>query len=132
MLLVDSCVWIDLLKGGDTPAVRRLRAVQSAQSPEICISGIIYFEVLRGIVPDIERKRVQRQFDLLERRECLPGGFHRLVAIAIAAQRRGMTLKKLGDWLILKTLLDHSLTLLTSDTGFHRLQRVVPFAIEPV
>ena len=132
MLLVDSCVWIDLLKGHETPAVRRLKEVQSNRSPEICINGIIYFEVLRGIASDIDRKRVQQQFDLLERRDFLPSGFHHLVAQALEAQREGSTLKKLGDWLIVKTVVDHSLILLTSDKDFRRLQQYVSFALEPL
>lgn len=132
MLLVDSCVWIDLLKGRTTPAVQRLRAIQHHQHPEICISGIVFFEVLRGIASDLERKRVQQMFDLLERRDYVPTDMDSLVACVLVAQRRGVTLKKLGDWLLLKTILDHSLTLLTSDRDFYHLQQVIPFAIEDV
>lgn len=129
MILVDSCVWIDLLRGKITPAARRLKEIQKARTPEICISSIIYFEVLRGISFDLERRKIQTFLDRLEKRDCLAEGFSRLVDFSIAAQRRGCTISKLGDWLILKTLLDHSLTLLTSDRDFYRLQHFIPFPL---
>lgn len=130
MILVDSCVWIDLLKGKKTAAVRRLEEIQQKRTPEICINSIVYFEVLRGISSDFERKNVQRSFDLLERRDHFHAGFDHLVSLSLVAQRKGLFLPKLGDWLILKTVLDHSLNLLTSDSDFVRLQKVIPFAIE--
>ena len=130
MILVDSCVWIDLLKGNKTLAVTRLEQIQQDRAPEICISSVIYFEVLRGIDSDIERKRVQRGFDLLETRNFFPEGFDRLLEIYHAVRRKGISVSKLGDWLILKTVLDHSITLLTSDGDFHRLHKLVPFSLD--
>ncbi len=127
MILVDSCVWIDLLRGKETAAVSRLREIRQRLSPEICISGIIYFEVLRGIHSDLERRQVRGQFDKLERRDPLSSGYERLVEISVAAERKGLSLPRLGDWLILKTVLDHSLALLTSDRDFSRLSQIVHF-----
>jgi len=129
MILVDSCVWIDLLKGRRTQAVYRLEEIQRDGSPEICISSVVYFEVLRGIASDLERKKVQRAFDLLERRDHLHAGFDRLIALSLAAERKGISVKKLGDWLILKTVLDHSLSLLTSDRDFFHLQKAITFEL---
>lgn len=132
MILVDSCVWIALLKGTRNAAVTRLEEIKEAQAPEICISSIIYFEVLRGISSDLERRRVQKTFDLLEKRDQTHEGFDRLVSLYLAARKKGFTLNRLGDWLIAKTVLDHSLSLLTSDTDFHNLAKVVSFPIEPL
>lgn len=130
MILVDSCVWIDLLRGRETRQVGALSLIQQTKSSELCMSSIVYFEVLRGINEDIQRKRVQRRFDLLERRDYLNAGFDRLVSLSLEAERRGVTLRKVGDWLIVKTLLDHSLTLLTSDKDFSRLAQVIPLKLE--
>lgn len=130
MVLIDSCVWIDLLKKRLTPAVQKLLKIQKDQTPEICISSIVYFEVLRGIRSDLERKKVQHAFDLLERRDYLNKGFDRLTILYRAAERKGHVVTKLGDWLIIKTVLDHSLTLLTSDKDFLRLQEDVPIPLE--
>lgn len=130
MILVDSCVWIDLLKGKTTPAVRRLIDIQVKKTPEFCISSVIYFEVLRGIASDLDRKKVQRAFDLFERRDFLNTDFEKLLTWYLACEKKGLRVLKLGDWLIVKTLLDHSLTLLTSDKDFFKLQKVIPFSLE--
>ena len=131
MIMVDSCVWIDLLKGNSTPAVKRLRQIQEEKSPEICVSSIIFFEVLRGIPSDLDRKKVKGAFDQLEKRDYKNDGFDRLVEHSLLARSRGFLLKKLGDWLIFKTVLDHTLTLLTSDKDFFHLQKIIPFLLEP-
>lgn len=132
MILVDSCVWIDLLKGKSTRAVERVKEIQTNRAPEICISSIIYFEVLRGISSDLERKRVQKGLDLLEQRNYLNTGFDHLAALSLAAWKKGILVSKLGDWLIVKTVLDHRLALLTTDKDFSRLQTVIPFSLEPL
>lgn len=131
MLLVDSCVWIDWLKGRSTRAVSLLKEIGEKRTPELCISSIIYFEVLRGIQLDFEKKIIQRAFDSLERKDYFNSGFDSLVAIYRDVEKKGFTLKKLGDWLILKTVLDHELTLLTSDRDFLRLQKIIPFSVKP-
>ncbi len=130
MILVDSCVWIDLLRGKKTAAVVRLRQIQQEQSPEICINSIIFFEVLRGISSDFERRKVQMAFELLESREPLYENFQGLVELDIFAQKKGIRINKLGDWLILKTVLDHGLSLLTSDHDFFRLKKVFSFPLD--
>lgn len=130
MILVDSCVWIDLLREKTTPAVRRLRRIQEEKTPEICVSSIIFFEVLRGISSDLDRKKVKGAFDLLEKRDYENDGFDRLVEYSLLALSKGFSLRKLGDWLIFKTVLDHSLTLLTSDKDFFHLQKIIPFSLE--
>lgn len=131
MILVDSCVWIDLLKGNQTAAVRRLVNLKNQASPEIVISGVIYFEVLRGVVDDLQRKKVQNDLAKLERKDFADTDFEKLVALSHAARRKGIQLVKLGDWLIIKTLLDHDLSLLTSDRDFKRIQKVIPIKLEP-
>ncbi len=130
MILIDSCVWIDWLKGKQTPAVNRLLQIQQSREPAICINSIVYFEVLRGIRSDLERRQVQRDFDLIEKKEPSYSNFSHLVKMYIESTKKGFTIHKLGDWLILKTVLDHSLTLLTSDQDFFRLQKTIPFLLD--
>lgn len=131
MILVDSCVWIDFLKGKRTKAVSQLELIKQARTPEICISSIIFFEVLRGIPSDLERTKVKKSFELFEQRNFHHSGFSELVELTFKARRQGLTLSKLGDWLIIKTVLDHSLTLLTSDQDFFRISKVIPLPLLP-
>lgn len=129
MILVDSCVWIDLLGKRGTREVRFLQELLLRPRAEICLSHVIYFEVLRGIPNTLERRRIQRIFDRLEFFDYRNSSFVPLIDLVLECRRNGFTLPKLGDWLILKTVLDHSLSLLTSDKHFISLQRFVPFPL---
>ena len=131
MILVDSCVWIDLLRRQKSQAVERLEQIRLSQEAEICLNSIVYFEVLRGIRSDLDRKKVQKQFDKLQRCDPHPDGYSELVKLYREVQGHGVTVSKLGDWLIVKTLLDHQLSLLSSDKDFYRLQEFIPILMEP-
>ena len=48
MILVDSSVWIDFLRGSDTPAVRFLRTRFGADS--LAVPDLVLSEVLQGVV----------------------------------------------------------------------------------
>lgn len=129
MILVDSNVWIDSLRQKTTPEVQFLSGLQKDLSEEICLSHIIYFEVLRGIPNDLERKRAQKILEGFTFRDYVQDGFWELILLCRSCQRRGLNLPRLCDWLILKTVLDHSLKLLTSDRDFHRMHQIRPFAL---
>ena len=47
MLLVDSSVWIDWLRGADTDAVRFVQEPQNHE--QLAITQMIYQEVLQGV-----------------------------------------------------------------------------------
>lgn len=129
MILVDSCVWIDALKNNNTKEVLCLQALVSRPTQEIGLSHVIYFEVLRGIPSDLERKRVQRWMDHFCFFDFLNRNFGELIQIYQLCRKKGFTLPKLGDWLILKTVLDHPVSLLTSDQDFHHLNKIYPFRL---
>lgn len=129
MILVDSCVWIDLLKGKSTPQVEYIQNISLTLSHEICINNIIFFEVLRGIRSDKERRKVKNIFNKFEFYNHLDKGFEELVEIYRLCQKKGFTLSKLGDWLIFKSVMDHSLELLTSDDDFKKLNKIYPFPL---
>lgn len=129
MILVDSSVWIDIFRGRKTQASRFLKNIQETNISEICISSIIYFEVLRGIRSDLDRKKIQRDFDHFIRKDYINTGFDKLTSHYQIALRKKLPTSKLGDWLILKTVLDHNLTLLTSDKDFYRIQEIIPFSL---
>ena len=47
MLLVDSSVWIDWLRGADTDAVRFVQEREAHE--ELALTQMIYLEVLQGV-----------------------------------------------------------------------------------
>ncbi len=129
MILVDTCVWIDFLRSRVTPQVQFLHQVQDSPSYEICISGVIYFELLRGIPDKRERMQVQQQLEVLERKDILPGSFEKMLEYDLLCRGRGITLPGVADWLIAQTAIDHNLELLTSDKDFSLILPYVPLKV---
>lgn len=129
MILVDSCVWIDALQDKKTPEVLFLKHITTSLAADTCLSHIVYFEVLRGISSDRERKKVKNILCELQFLDYVQSDFDELISIYRFCQSKGLTLSKLGDWLIFKTVLDHNVELLTSDKDFHRLNAVYPFKL---
>lgn len=132
MILVDSCVWIDLFRGDLSPQVKFLKNLSLTLSHEVCLSHIIFFEVLRGIRSDRERRRAKNIFLKFKFFDYLNKDFEKLTEIYMICQKKGFLLPKLGDWLILKTSLDHSLELLTSDKDFKNLNEIYSFPLVSV
>lgn len=63
MVLVDSTVWIDLLRGRSTAAVARLRAVIEAE--EAAVAPVIVQEVLQGARDEAAFRRLAAHFMVL-------------------------------------------------------------------
>lgn len=129
MILVDTCVWIDFLRKKQTPQTQLLETLIKTQAAEIVTNHIIYFELLRGIERDLERKRIQKYLNEFEFYDHSIHDFDNLVTLYLKCRSRGFTLPRLGDWLILKSVLDHNLGLLTSDQDFYKLNKIQPFAL---
>ena len=132
MILVDTCVWIDLLQGRRTAAVRILEQIEERAEVEICVSGIIIFEVLRGISDPRRRRFVSDVFATLERRDYRHGSMHEMLEHESACRRGGLSLPRLGDWLIIQTALDHDLEILSSDEDFVKISSCVPIRLARV
>ena len=58
MILVDSSVWIDRLRGRDTPAVRKLRTL--VERERVLIGDLILTEVLQGVRDEAHASRIER------------------------------------------------------------------------
>ena len=58
MLLVDSSIWIDWLRGAATCAVRFIQAREAFE--DIVLTQIIYLEVLQGVSSDRQYAECQR------------------------------------------------------------------------
>ena len=126
MLLVDSSVWIDWLRGADTDAVRFVMAREPQE--EIALTQMIYLEVLQGVSS-------QRQFSatreiLGSQTMLLP--VHELQTFETAAllyrhaREQGLTVRKSTDCLIAALALEHGAVLVHNDRDFIALARAAP------
>jgi predicted nucleic acid-binding protein len=124
MLLVDSSVWIDVVRGAITQGASFL---EQRDDEELAVTGVVFQEVLQGVNDDRVYDRVRAMFMamlLLEPRE--------LSTYEIAAQlyRRarasGFTIRKPADCLIAALALEHGALLVHNDRDFFFLSQVEP------
>jgi predicted nucleic acid-binding protein len=127
MILIDTSVWIDWLRGTGTAATEALDQVLSNVLP-FGITGVIYQEILQGADSPESFQRLADYF-------CTQRFYHPKDPVETYAQaanlymhcrRRGVTIRSTVDCLIAQLALEHDLLLLHSDRDFGRMQEVAP------
>jgi predicted nucleic acid-binding protein len=131
LIVVDSSVWIDFLRGRNPPHVRHLRAVLGTDA--IIVGDLMLCEVLQGL--DSERA-AQEVEGLLRRFEIVPMAGE---AIAVAAARnfrslrkRGITVRKTIDLLIGTWCIENRRPLLHNDSDFRPMAQHLGLIEAPV
>ncbi|MEA2840343.1 MAG: hypothetical protein QOF41_1673 [Methylobacteriaceae bacterium] len=122
MIVVDSSIWIDFLKGRSLPHVARLRALLGTS--QIIVGDLMLCEVLQSL----EDERAAREVEsLLRRFEIAPMAGD---TIAVEAARnfrllrgRGITVRKTIDLLIGTWCIEHRRPLLHNDSDFRLMAR---------
>lgn len=126
MVLVDSSVWIALLRDLDTAPTRILRALLS--TARAALSPMIYQEILQGAASERHFDTLRRYFGtqpLLAPRH--PVRTHESAAEIFARCRwRGITPRSTCDCLIAQTAIEHDVPLLTDDRDFLAIASVEP------
>lgn len=117
MIVVDSSVWIDFLRGTRTPEVERLLRLLGRQP--LLVGEVILLEVLQGIADDAEAARV----DAAMRQFAIEPMLDDSLAVAAAAHYRrlralGITVRKTIDLIIATFCIARGHALLTSDRDF--------------
>lgn len=117
MILVDSSVWIDILRGRTTRQTELLRGLTAADEG-IAIADLCLYEVLQGVKPESE---LPKTYERLREFAILPvGGEY----FAVTAARNSRFLRSRGcqvtpvDCLLATYCIVNGLRLLTSDKDF--------------
>ncbi|NPV58261.1 MAG: PIN domain nuclease [Actinobacteria bacterium] len=124
MVLVDTSVWVDFLRGVDSPHRLVLRGLISAEE-EVCLADIILAEVLQGIRSDRDFRAVKR--NLMEFPIYSLKGVESYVSAAMLYRRCrkcGITLRGIIDCLIAQIAIEHGLVILHKDRDFERIAKV--------
>lgn len=118
MALVDSTVWIDLLRGNDSPAVMTLRRLLA--EGQAVTAPVILQEVLQGASSPANFQRLREHFLALPMVEPAPGGVTHAAAGELYARCRwqGVTPRSPHDCLIAQLAIEHDLPLLHDDRDF--------------
>ena len=117
MILVDSSVWIDYLRGVETKQAERLDSLLGVEP--LAVGDLILTEVLQGTTSDKDFKEVMRLMTSLDVVQL--GGY----AVAVEAARnfralreKGVTVRKTIDCIIATRCIMDGMTLLHNDPDF--------------
>lgn len=124
MILVDTSVLIDFLKGEDNPAVQRFLQVIDREIP-FGICPLVFLEVLQGAATEKDfnllREYLQSQafFDVQDGRESIT----QAARVSFELRRKGKAVGSSIDLLIAQTAIDNDLYLLHNDSDFDRIKQ---------
>jgi predicted nucleic acid-binding protein len=131
VIVVDSSIWIDFLKGRSLPHVARLRALLGTS--EIIVGDLMLCEVLQGL----EDERAAREVESLLRRFQIAPMAGDTIAVNAARnfrflRGRGITVRKTIDLLIGTWCIEHRRPLLHNDSDFRPMARHLGLIEVPV
>lgn len=121
MILVDTSVWIDFLRGVNSKERRLLHALLEDDA-DLGITGIVLTEVLQGVRQDRDFAAIRDS--LLEFPIRDPKGvdtYLNAARIYRQCRKKGKTVRKTVDCLIAAVCLEHGLPLLHKDRDFDRI-----------
>ena len=130
MVLVDTSILIDYLRGADNDAVGRFQQILDNNIP-FGISPLTYLEVLQGTRTEKDFATVKsylethRFFGLLDQKE----SYAAAARIYFDCRKKGITINSTVDCLIAQTAIENDLTLLHNDADFNRMRRVASLKI---
>jgi len=130
MVLVDTSVLIDYLKGANNAATRKFQFVLDNGIP-FGINSFIYQELLQGVKTEKDFRKLKQYLDtqtfynLKDARE----SFAHAARIYFMCRKKGITVSSTIDCLIVQTVLEHDLYLLHNDKDFERIRKVVRFKV---
>ena len=118
MILVDTSVWVDFLRGANSPQRRTLHRLIEEEE-DIAITEIILTEILQGIKEDKDFQIIKDY--LLEFPIHRPNGIETYLKAAQIyrdCRKSGKTVRKTVDCIIAAICLENGLTLFHKDSDF--------------
>lgn len=124
MIVVDTTVWIDFLEGRGTSFDIHLGELINRGEP-LALTDLLYCEVLQGILEESNFRRVRtilRAYPILPMRALET--FEHAAMIYRDCRRRGFTIRKTADCLIVATCLEFGAKLYHNDRDFEAIAKV--------
>jgi hypothetical protein len=127
MILVDTSVLIDFLKGFQTEGRDKFEVVLHRKIP-FGITSFILQEVLQGAASEKEFLLLKKY--LLSQKFYHPkdpvDSFARAARIYMDCRKQGITIRSTIDCIIVQTAFEHDLFLLHNDNDFNAMAKVAP------
>lgn len=127
MVLVDTSVWVDFLRGAKTPQVDTLRGLLEGDDI-VGVAPIVFQEVLQGADTDERFEKWRKYFAGLCCYVPVDAVESHVAAARLyqACRRAGKTPRSSNDCLIARFAIEHKLLLLQDDRDFASIAAVVP------
>ena len=127
MYLVDTSVWVDYIKGTDTPAVEFLDTLLLTPMA-VGITDLVFMEILQGAKSEAGFVKLQRYFSTQQfyRFEDPQSSYESAALMFFNCRRQGITVRSSIDCVIAQCALENELTLLHHDKDFERLGKILP------
>ena len=125
MVLVDTSVLIDYLKGIDTDGTRHFDKIIDSNIP-YGINDYVYQEILQGARTEAEFEKLKDYFETIPFYYLKFGkeSYERAALLNYRCRKRGMTIRSTIDLLIAEIAIENELYLLHSDSDFDNIAKV--------
>lgn len=126
VVLVDSSVWIDLLRDLQTPQTLILRKLLAQR--EAALSAVIYQEILQGAATLARYAKLKRYFRTLPfLNPAHPvETWEEAAVLYVRCRQHGFTPRSSNDCLVARIALEHRIRLLHDDRDFMLMAQVEP------
>ncbi len=126
MILVDTSVLIDYLKGTENIATEKFQELLDRSIP-YGINNLIFQEVLQGSRNEAEFNKLKEYLETLDFYELKKGrlSYEAAAHMNFLCRRSGVTVRSTVDLLIAQTAIEHRVSLLHNDSDFDRIAGVV-------
>ncbi len=127
MILVDTSVMIDYLKGIENNPTKKLEEIISLKY-DFGINNFIYQEIIQGAANVAEFETLKsylgnmRFWNLKNKRQ----SYTNAAEIYFLCRKKGITVRSTIDLLIVQTAIENGLSLLHNDKDFDNIQKVIP------
>ncbi|MCL4418412.1 MAG: PIN domain nuclease [Actinobacteria bacterium] len=121
MVIVDTSVWIDFLKGIENKKTQKLSSLED-QKIDIYTTGLIISEILSGIKSNVIFKELESKLlNLQIVNPIYPSTYINAATIYRDGRKQGITIRKMIDCLIAQLAIENSLFLLHKDEDFDKI-----------
>lgn len=125
MNLIDTSVWVELLRGTQSRGHRELRGLAIAEPASVATCEPVAMELLAGPTNPFTVRRIEEQLGTLADLPVDPGADFRVAAsLARAVRRSGHTVRSMTDCLIAAIALRHESMLWHRDEDYMRIAQV--------
>lgn len=126
MILVDTSVFIDYLKGKNNNSTQNLEYILESKIP-YGINDFIYQEILQGAKDRKEFSLLKKYFETIPFYYLQNGkeSYEKASMLHVVCKQKGITIRSTIDLLIAETAIENDLYLLHNDNDFQLMSKVV-------